>query len=360
MWYNIKFTDDVITVRNLSTTERLYVTIYISESCNTDLKQEVLSKKMVDFSENFKLPLRDGMYHILLQQVTDTDFPEEDFDENVLEFEEMLYPYYNNLLLSLIDDVEDFLCGCGCEDCDDCIPDEKTYSGTLLKAFSYYVLMNKYYSRFYDTVFKCLQCDIADASKCLIINEQVTNSKENSELFKKLVSGLYLSFYYAEYYNNEDKVYVNNKFKINKIFDCIKTTNTNIDCITDQIENNMGNFTVTYEGYVNQPPSEVGDYSTTATNKEEKVLTLGMFTTLTTPAYADPEGDAPQAVRIDTLPTNGAVLKLDGSAVITGQIILATDINANKLKLVGPNVNSVVSCTFNFSVRDTGSMQFSS
>ena len=140
----------------------------------------------------------------------------------------------------------------------------------------------------------------------------------------------------------------------------VKTTNTNIDCITDQIENNMGNFTVTYEGYVNQPPSEVGDYSTTATNKEEKVLTLGMFTTLTTPAYADPEGDAPQAVRIDTLPTNGAVLKLDGSPVITGQIILATDINANKLKLVGPNVNSVASCTFNFSVRDTGSMQFSS
>lgn len=357
MWYNINFKDDTIVVKNLSTTERLYFTVHISESCNTDLKQEIFYKIMVDFSEEFKLPLRDGMYHILLEQTPDIDY-DDDTETIVSQSEEILYPYYNNLLLSFIDDVEDFLCGC--ETCDDCLPDEISYSSTLLKAFSYQILMNKYYSRFFDTVFKCMQCEVADVTMCMLANEQIKGNKEIDELFKKLVSGFYLAYYYAQYYNSEDKIYINNKFKINKIFDCIKKTNANIDCITNQIRNNMGNFIVTFEGYVNQPPSEVGDYSTTATNKAELVLTLGMFTNLTTPAYSDPEGDAAQAVRIDTLPTNGATLKLDGSNVAAGQIILASDISANKLKLVGPNINTLTSCAFTFSVRDTGSMVFSS
>lgn len=124
----------------------------------------------------------------------------------------------------------------------------------------------------------------------------------------------------------------------------------------------MANFSVTFSAYINQPPTVVGNYSTTKANREGGtagiILTSAMFTTSTVPAYSDPEGDAADAVRIDTLPTNGAVLKLDRANVTVGQVISIADITANKLKLVAPDANALTTSVFTFSVRDTGSMTF--
>ena len=122
----------------------------------------------------------------------------------------------------------------------------------------------------------------------------------------------------------------------------------------------MGIFQVTFDAYINRPPSEVGDYSTTAGNRATLVLTPAMFTTLTTPVYADPEGDAAQAVRIDSLATNGATLMLGSNPVTVGQVITMTTIAGGTLTLQGPNQDAVAVSTFNFSVRDVGSMQFTS
>ena len=119
----------------------------------------------------------------------------------------------------------------------------------------------------------------------------------------------------------------------------------------------MGLFTINNGAYVNQPPSQVGDYSMSVANRATTVLTLAMFTTNTTPAYSDPEGDAASAVRIDTLPGDG-VLKLSGVNVTVGQIILAADINAGNLTYVSPNQDALDTDTFDFSVSDTGSGLF--
>lgn len=119
----------------------------------------------------------------------------------------------------------------------------------------------------------------------------------------------------------------------------------------------MANFNIISAAYINQPPTEVGDYTLNVLNRASTTLTLNMFSTDTTPPYSDPENDPVEAVRIDTLPTLGT-LKLNNVNVIAGQIILATAINANQLKYNSPDQNAVANAVFTFSVRDSGSMTF--
>lgn len=350
MWYNINFKDNLIDVKNNSATEEVYVTISITETCDESVFETVIEPTLVDFEHQFKLPDRDGLYKIVVHRV---------YANTIIEGSEMIYPYYGRLLESIIDEVEYFLCDCDCVNCDDdCNKDEKTYLSLMLKAFSYYTLLYKYYPRFYDAVFKCTNCNILDITNCVLINERVTGETENGELFKKIISSMYLAFYYAESYNTSDKAYINAKFKYDKLKKCIEITNTNTECITTQIENNMGIFQVTFDRYNNQPPSNVGDYSAQTGNRAIYNITPAMFTNLTTPPYTDPENDPAQAVRIDTLPTNGAVLMIGANPVTVGSVILISTIAGGTLSLQGPDVDALTTCTFTFSVRDTGSMQF--
>ena len=350
MWYNINFKDNLIKIKNPSGTDEVYITISITETCDESVFQEVIERTLVDFEEQFKLPERDGLYKVLIQRVV---------NGTVIEDSEMLYPYYGQLLATIIDEMEYFLCDCDCVNCgDNCNKDEKTYLSLMLKMFSYYTLLYKYYPRFYDAVFKCLNCSILDITKCVLLNEKVTGDTENSELFKKIVSSMYTAFYYAEYYNTSDKAYISAKFKYDKIKKCIAVTNTDTECIINQIENNMGIFQVIFDKYINQPPDVVGDYSTTAGNRAVFTITPGMFTNLTTPPYHDPENDAAQAIRVDSLPTNGATLMLGSNPVTIGAIIVMNTIAGGALSLHGPNQDALASCTWTFSVRDTGSMTF--
>lgn len=122
----------------------------------------------------------------------------------------------------------------------------------------------------------------------------------------------------------------------------------------------MANFNIISAAYINRPPSQVGNYTLNVLNRATgTVLTLAMFSTDTTPPYSDPENDPVNAVRIDTLPNLGT-LKLNGVNVTANQIILATAINANQLTYDSPDQNAISNALFTFSVRDNGSMQFTS
>lgn len=356
LWYSINIDEGEITVKNTDNLSRLEFSVTVQDSCTTDRTSIIKPFTSLDpqATSTFKLPLRDGLYVIHLSRV-DLSTGE------TLEVAEVPFPYFEMLLQSIIKDTEYFLCGCTCKDCDDCNQDEKTALSILLKSFSYYTIMYKYYSRFYDAVFKCLNCSIIDVTSCVIINEKVLGKTENKELLEKMISSLYLAIYFGEYYNATDKNVVDSKFKFDKIIKCIKHNDTDVDCIKNNIEQNMGLFSIQFGAYVNQPPSVVGNYNAgTQNNRATLTLTVGMFTNLTTPPYADPENDPAQAIRVDTLATNGAILTLDNVAVTVGQIILISDIAAAKLKISGPDQNALANSSFNFSVRDTGSMQFTS
>ena len=119
----------------------------------------------------------------------------------------------------------------------------------------------------------------------------------------------------------------------------------------------MGTFTIEVQEHINQPPQTVGDYSTTIPNRDVLVFTSSMFTTNTTPPYQDPENDPADAIRIDSLPQDG-VIKYNNIPVIVGQIISIDDINNGLLIYESPDQDSADIDNFNFSVRDTGSLQF--
>ena len=350
MWYKIDITDNIITVRNLSSEGGIAVSIYVATDVDSTYKQ-VVDTYRVDFEETKKLPLIDGIYKIKLERLS---------GNTVIETVEDIYPYYGMLIRSIIQEMEYFLCGCGCNTCDDCGKDEKLSLSVVLKAFSYYTLMYKFYPKFYDAVFKCINYSIQEINTCILIDEKVTGNAQKEDLFRKIISAFYLAFYFAEFYSASDTEVINKKFKYSKLIKCIKINNTDINCITNNIDNNMGLFSIQFGQYVNKAPDVVGDYSTSAANRAVVTLTPGMFTTLTVPAYHDPEGDAAQAIRIDSLATNSAVLTYNNNPVTVGQIITIADIASNMLKITGPNQNAIANSSFNFSVRDAGSMQFSS
>ena len=350
MWYKIDITDNIITVRNKASDTSVAVTVYVATDSNSPFKK-VIDTYEVDFEEVKRLPAIDGLYKIKLERV---------YYNTVIETIEDVYPYYGMLINSIINEMELFLCGCGCDSCDDCDKDEKLSLSLILKSFSYYTLMYKYNPKFYDAVFKCLNYSIQEIATCILIDEKVIGNSQKEDLFRKIISSFYLAFYFAEYYGASDISVINKKFKYDKIIKCIKNNNTDIDCIKNNIDSNMGIFSIQFGKYINRPPDVIGNYSTTDANRATKTLEPGMFTNLTTPAYHDPEGDAPQAIRIDTLPTNGATLLYNNNPVTVGQIITITDLSSNLLKIQGPDQDTVANCSFNFSVRDTGSMQFSS
>ena len=352
MWYSFNIADNLIIVTNLQTEDSVMVNITLNETCSSEEKI-ILESTLVNSKETFILPYIDGNYTITVERVT---------GNTIIESESYYYPYYNNLLNSIINEMYLYLCGDDCKECKDCDKNEKSVIDLLLKTISYYMLTIKSYPRFYEAIFDCLNCTILDMNNCILRDQTYFGNYQNKDLLERILSSFYLAFYYSEYYSvtELDRNIINDKYKYLKIIKCIKASNTDIECITNKITNNMGQFSTNFGQYINLPPSEVGDYSENAGNRATVDITMAKLTSLTTPPYSDPEGDAVQAMRVDTLPTNGAILKLNGVNVTVGQIILATDIVANKLKLIGPNQDALANAVFNFSLRDAGSMQFTS
>jgi hypothetical protein len=105
----------------------------------------------------------------------------------------------------------------------------------------------------------------------------------------------------------------------------------------------------------NQPPSAVGDGSTTIDYGETLIFTAAIFTSGTTPAYADPEADAAAFVKILTLPALG-VIKYNGTDVNENDVISIADINLGLLTYVPDLADTDGDIQgFTFAVADAGS-----
>lgn len=129
---------------------------------------------------------------------------------------------------------------------------------------------------------------------------------------------------------------------------------------TNKLFSNMATFTITVDAQVNQPPSSVGDGSTTTSYGTTIVFTRAMFTTATTPPYADPEGDAAATLKILSLPAQGE-LRLNGIAVLVNDEIDFADIDSGLFTYVPDNgTTTAYSPDFNFAIADAGSGQFTS
>jgi len=120
----------------------------------------------------------------------------------------------------------------------------------------------------------------------------------------------------------------------------------------------MANFTITVDSYENLPASEVGDGIETTTYGTALAYTRAMFTTSTTPPYADPEGDAALNLKVTSLPNDG-LLKLNGVNITINQIISFVDIDAGLFTYVPDNTNQAAyNAVFTFEIADAGSGTF--
>ena len=157
---------------------------------------------------------------------------------------------------------------------------------------------------------------------------------------------------------------------INKL--TYKLTNTNspiIQSFTFQTSNNninkyfsnMATFTLNINAHVNLPPSSVGDNSITIDNATTHTFTVADFTTNTTPAYSDPEGDSAENLKVLTLPVDGN-LQFNNINVTINQIIPflgTTSIASGALKYIASQSNQNQDIeTFTYEISDTGSNTF--
>ncbi|AGO48969.1 virion structural protein [Cellulophaga phage phi14:2] len=109
--------------------------------------------------------------------------------------------------------------------------------------------------------------------------------------------------------------------------------------------------------YVNLQPTSVGDNSDEIDYNTTRVFTVADFTTDTTPAYSDPEGDAAEQLKITVVPTQGS-LKFNGISVTVNQIINFSDIALGKLTFTADGNTNGYNTSFNFEVADAGSKKF--
>ena len=129
------------------------------------------------------------------------------------------------------------------------------------------------------------------------------------------------------------------------------------DTGSEQFSGLTGTITMSVSAYVNQAPTS-GNNSATIAHASTKVFTVADFTTGTTPAYSDPEGDAAQNLRVNSLPANGTLM-LSGSPVTVNQIIPMTSISSGNFSYVATrNLTTLRNVTFSFDVSDVGSGQF--
>lgn len=124
---------------------------------------------------------------------------------------------------------------------------------------------------------------------------------------------------------------------------------------------NMATFTFNINAYVNLPPTSVGDNSVTINNASTYTFTVADFTTSTTPAYSDPEGDAAANLKVLTLPVDGT-LQFNNIDVTINQVIPFKgniSITSGALKYIASQTNTAADIEdFAFEISDTGSNTF--
>lgn len=111
------------------------------------------------------------------------------------------------------------------------------------------------------------------------------------------------------------------------------------------------------EPVVENLPPTIGDNTIIVDNNVTTILNIAMFTSDTTAAYSDPEGDLIDAIRIDSInSTNQGIFYVLGFPISEGQIITREQIIAEEFTHVGTDVATIASDSFQFSARDEGSL----
>jgi hypothetical protein len=351
--YTITTSDFIYYITNLSQEQELKIVVE-KKSCESVGWVQVESTLIATISSYEIDYLVNDSYRILFYE-----------QETLLDI--VYIKNYYTLLQNITEDLKKVFCESCSSCCNSC--NSTTNCDLLLNAYAkveqFKRLMSPQITPFLLEVYKYTDCYTKEILDCHTEGELLHGKYLSSEhIITKLLAYDYIAIYlyFKEITTNNDLIEsfenIEELINFNEIICCIEKV-TGI--LVSDINKVSATFTINTVFTGNLPPNQVGDYTLEVnTSTGGYVLTTGMFTNLTTPAYQDPEGDAPFAVRIDSLPTEGTLL-YDGVNVVVGQEILFSDVDSGMLMYaVNTNLEQNNITTFNFSVSDTGSEQFSS
>ena len=121
----------------------------------------------------------------------------------------------------------------------------------------------------------------------------------------------------------------------------------------------MAILTFNYSEKENLRPSQSGLRIISLKHNELYTFTLADFTTLTSPPYADPEGDPLEAIKINVLPITGTLL-LSSVPILVNDEITSAQLSAGDFQYQADPGTTVTykDSTSRFQVSDTGSSLF--
>lgn len=223
MIYSITKNNNTYTITNQDD-EYLYVTVYVQESCESDEYEILYEEQSTLDTLTFVLPNKDNLYKFVLSDKKEDE-------------EEVIIYYYDNLLNSLIEDIHYVLCGCKCKTCDDC-SEETDYLSVITKILSYYMININAYNQNFLTTNSCIKCMLIDTNQCMLANELILGTTDNTLLMKQIIAYYYLVLYYTDLIENDNSESITLKYDYKNIIKCIKKLGIDESCIKDILISN--------------------------------------------------------------------------------------------------------------------------
>ena len=206
--YNYTIKNDVYSIEN--TSEFPITLTLIKVDCDSTKIIKTITIPVATKTDVFDKNL-DGLYQIRLSNyLGDIDV--------------ITQKYYLNLIEDIIDKTEEVLCGCkGCGDCTDC-NSCKNQSDLITEMLSYSYLNAPIYDSYLSNLIKDINCQVNEDLYCYELNELINGKGTLDPLLLKIIGVHYLSFYNTDLalaITNDEKLYIQNKYKANKILKCI-------------------------------------------------------------------------------------------------------------------------------------------
>ena len=338
--YSVTFKQDVYSIKNTGT-NTLSFTLKAINDC-TSLSEDI-STGTILVNATYALPLvYDSVYEMTLTDIV------------TLEVKTFQINYFENLELSLIEDIYSVLCtcNCGCADCTDVSakPCQDLLTAKV-RTEMYLLLSNPRYTAYVAIAMQTALCYTRPSLYCSLTEEWVSgNADYNEKLIKQLLALNYLAMYFQELSAitvTADVAYLNKKFKVASIFCCITKLDIDINAVKELIDSTLGTVTINVGAYVNVPPT-TGNAVLTTLNRTPLVLPISVF------PYYDTEGTQIQAIRITSLLAGLPIgtLKWNGVDVAVGQVITAVQFAAHNLVFTPPNINLADTDVFTYAAQD--------
>lgn len=223
MEYTVTRNNNIFTIINTSA-NTLYVTVYVETYCGSEEWQEIIPEQTINTTLSITIPNRDNLYKLFITDKISLN-------------DELKVPIYGKLLISFIEDVKYVLCGCPCENCEDCNKNKKDYLFSLVKMFAYNSINESLYNEYLTSTNDCIRCNILDINQCILLNETILGNSDNTLLMKQIIAYYYLVFYFVDLKINNNSETVTELYQYNEIVKCIKKLGIDINCIKENINN---------------------------------------------------------------------------------------------------------------------------